>query len=291
MTALLKLVRLFFYYSPRFRGKGRIFNLIYKAAAGLCRRLPENIIVRSRDGRKFRADLNDTIYKNLFFTGYYEREETLLLQDMIGHGDTVFDIGANFGWYTTLFSKLTGDEGKVYAFEPVPWIFDELKKNISLNTLPGNIILSNTALGDEEKEVEMNVFSNLPHGHASISDLGREDARKFKAHMTTLDEFAEAKGIETADLVKLDVEGAELMVLKGGLGFLSRTGPMIVFEANPETSQAFGYHPDDIIALLRDAGYTDFRTAGRKGLVCIETVQDITRSISVFCSKNGPAED
>jgi FkbM family methyltransferase len=86
--------------------------------------------------------------------GGWDFEETKFLKKIIKKGDTVIDVGANIGYYTLLFSKLVGKEGKIYAYEPLPENFKLLKKNIFINKYK-NIVLINRALSNKEKNAKL----------------------------------------------------------------------------------------------------------------------------------------
>jgi len=71
------------------------------------KKLPDNVLVYATDGRKFHINLNERIYRSLYFLGVYEPNENKILSRIIRPGNIVTDIGANFGWYTTLFAKFS----------------------------------------------------------------------------------------------------------------------------------------------------------------------------------------
>ncbi len=257
----LKLALLYGRYFPDHRGKGRILNAFLRVSNALPHNLstpPRNLIVSSKDGRKFRVNLNDRIYRGLFLMGHYEKHETEILRKIVKKGDVVFDIGANFGWYTTLLAELVGPKGQVHSFEPVPTIFDELRFNLGLNGLTDNIFLNNFALGMEEGTVTLHLFAGLSTGHASISSLGRDDYITFESRIMPLDRYISDNSVGRVDLVKCDVEGAEMMVIKGGSALFSRRcAPIVLIERNMETYERFGYNPEDLLLQLSE--YNQYR--------------------------------
>jgi FkbM family methyltransferase len=185
---------------------------------------------------------------------------------MIRSDDILIDVGANFGWYTTLFSKLVEKKGQVHSFEPVPWIFNELQKNVRLNTAHGDIFANQYALGNRLQKIEMFVFSGLPCGHASMSKLGRDDHACYKCPMTTLDNYIFEKGIKNVHIIKCDVEGAEMFVLKGA------------------ESPQFGYQPCDLLRYLQSKnGYVFYRITKRY-LKMLSSVHDYKNGDNVVCA-------
>jgi FkbM family methyltransferase len=286
MILLYKLIKYLYDTNP-FKGKERILTFLLKTYK-ILHNTPEKIIMTASDGRRFNADLYDRIYSSLYFTGYYEKNETLYMERAIQKGDIVLDIGANFGWYTTLFSKLVGERGQVHVFEPVPWIFELLISNVQLNNLPDNINLNNVALGDREEEIGINVFKSLSHGHASISSLGRNDNEVFPAKMERLDDYLK-KNLHDKNirLIKMDVEGAEMLVIKGSENLLRNANNIkIIFEINFETSSAFGYAPVDLFMQLSEYGFGDFNKIIRGGKPQeIEDLNIIEHGDNIVCSK------
>ena len=234
------------------------FRLTLKRFLGGTYHSIPNCIIQHNDGRQIRVG-PDSIYWGIYCGHDFEPGASSVVRKLLSEGDVVVDIGANFGWYTTLFGTLIGDKGKVYAFEPVPKIFEQLSENIAINNLNERCVTNRMALGDEQKTVNLNVFHDLPASHSSISDLGRDGFESFSADMDLLDNFLIKESISKVDFLKCDVEGAELIALRGAKNLLNdENAPLIMFECNKETSAAFGYTPSEIFRLCKDAGYSHF---------------------------------
>ena len=228
-------------------------------ATRLSRELPGEISVITTDGRELLIDTANGSYKYLYFIGEYEPAISNILKKIVKPGNTCLDIGANIGWYTTLFQKLVGNEGEVHAFEPVQPIFERLKRNVRLNEPPKNVRLNNLALGDIETTVDLHVFSELPDGHASISTFDHKDYEVFPSRMTTLDSYLSENNIANVDLVKIDIEGAELMMLKGASKLFSQNQPPILeIEMALATTSGFNYLPNDLIEYIDNQADYDF---------------------------------
>jgi FkbM family methyltransferase len=287
---LLKLVRLYTYNTPISKGKYRL----YETALKLCRNRPDSIEVGVKDGRRLSANLTTGMHDQVFFLGEFERAVTRIAASLIKPGDVCLDVGANFGWYTTLFGARIGDRGGVHSFEPVPATFRELERNIELMGSPANVYLNNMALGDKPGTVVLNLFEGLPTGHASLSSQGRADASAFDCPMITLDSYLEEKGIEKVDLVKVDIEGAEIMFLNGaGKLFEQAVPPVFLMEMALQQTRNFGYLPNDLIEFIGARGnYGFFAVDELNGkLRRIDGFAPDDIGANVFCVPRGTHEE
>lgn len=250
-----KLIRLYTFHSPLKRGRNRLSNLAFHLSPDV----PREIVAKTIDGQNLLIDTTNKSYKYVYFLGDYEAAISDIFRKIVESGDICFDIGANIGWYTTLFQKLVGPEGRVHSFEPIPPIFEHLDRNVRLNSPPGNVMLNNAALGNEEGSVDVHVFSSLPHGHSSIATFGYTDFETYQSKITTLDLYLSNHDIGKVSLVKMDVEGAELMVLKGAATlFEQKRPPVLEIEMALATTRGFGYLPNDLIEFIRSKADYDF---------------------------------
>ena len=177
-----ELIRFYTFHSPIKKGRHRLSDLAFR----LTPNVPREILVKTVDCRELFIDTANSSYKYIYFLGEYESAISNIFRRLIGPGDTCLDVGANIGWYTTLFQKLVGSAGQVHAFEPVQQTFRHLERNVKLNSPPDNVTLNNLALGNEKKEVDLHVFADVPDGHSSISTFGKSDFQTFTSTMTTL---------------------------------------------------------------------------------------------------------
>ena len=244
----LKFIRLYTFYSPIRKGKYRLFEFALRN----CGKLPSKLITKTTDGRKINVHLADKMYDTVYFLGEYEMAVSKIITEIVRKTDVCIDAGANYGWYATLLAHL--GVNKVYAFEPVLPTFQKLEKNFELAGNPTNLVVNNLALGDEEKQITLHVFENQPDGHASISTMGNESYLEFDAQMTTLDNYlADKLSQETQiNFMKVDVEGAEMLLLRGAKCLFNQTvPPMIIMEMALQTSRHFGYKPNELIEFIR----------------------------------------
>jgi FkbM family methyltransferase len=191
--------------------------------------------------------------------GSYERDELNMQLKLIEPAFHILDVGANDGWYAINFAKRF-PTSKIYAFEPIPETYRYLTENISLNRIE-NINANNFGFSNAEGSFDF-YFDAALSGNASLANVsGIEDRRVIRCTVKKMDDFIEENKIRI-DFIKCDVEGAELLVLQGGMNAIKEDLPIIFSEMLRKWSAKFNYHPNDIIALLRDAGYQCFTATG-----------------------------
>lgn len=206
--------------------------------------------------------------------GSLEKAEADIAFRLIREGDTVFDIGANIGWYTLTLSRLF-KRVKICAFEPIPETFRQLERHAAVNGAR-SARLFNFGFSDKA-ETKTFYFSPRNSVNASAADLAGGGC-EVVCKVRRLDDFARGKHV---DFIKCDVEGAELLVFKGGLKTIARCRPVILTEMLRKWAAPFGYHPNEIIDLLAGLGYRCFTAKGRK-LVPFGRMTDKTVETNFF---------
>jgi FkbM family methyltransferase len=169
----------------------------------------------------------------IFSFGIYEISGTRFLQAVLRPGMTVVDVGANSGYYSLWASRLVGPTGRVYAFEPVPDLEAGLRHNVALNAI-GNITVRSEAISESTGTAVLHVsHASKNTGLSSLvlnQDVGA-DSERLEVQTITLDELAEQIS-EPIDFIKIDVEGAEEMVIRGATQLLAaERAPAILFES------------------------------------------------------------
>lgn len=250
---LLSAVSWYSNYVPLERGKSPLQQLAIRALG------PTELTAISEDGDRFLLRFpEDHNWEDLYFRGVFETGTSRLFKQILRPDDVVFDIGANLGWYTVLFARFL-TRGLCHAFEPQPIMFERLQQNCELNRLGANLTLNPVALGQKEGTAELFSFRNLGAGQASLSSLGREDYSVVSVPLTTLDRYLDTTGISKVDVIKMDVEGAEMSVFKGAQSiFRLRHPPIWLLEMNRETASNFGYAPEDLLGFLERHGRWNF---------------------------------
>jgi FkbM family methyltransferase len=183
--------------------------------------------------------------------------EIAIFRSVVRPGDTVFDLGANTGQYTCLFSTLVGVRGAVHSFEPIPPTFAMLQKNVARHSGKCPVFLNNAAVGDSEGRIKMFVADGRFTEASMVRHNSEAPVAMFECPVITLDSYAKKNNIGKVDVVKCDVEGAELLAMKGAKSILKGKNPPILFlEAWSGWTKDFGYRPADLFGFLeREAGY------------------------------------
>jgi FkbM family methyltransferase len=280
--ALLNAVRLYTFNTPIAKGKWRLYQTILKFVNNKPRTLPTKL----KDGRELIVDLSTGMQETVYFIGEYEQPITAIASEMITEGDVCLDVGANFGWYTTLMSLRSGKTGAVHAFEPMPKTYRELERNREAARHPDRIYINNFALGDREDVVQINMFDDLPSGHASLSAKGESRVSAFDCRLTTFDSYLVDHDISHVNFVKVDIEGAEMMFLRGAERlFEQEVPPVLLMEMALAQTRNFEYIPNDLIEFIAEraeyAFYKVEETVGR--LIPISGFEPDDIGANVFC--------
>lgn len=157
-----------------------------------------------------------------------ERANQDLYADLVREGDTVIDAGANWGVHTLCLAQLTGASGKVHAFEPHPEVVEELRWNVERNHLR-QVSIHACGLLDREDMLPFVLGSSTKSSHVSVSTTS-SSASALQVPCRPLDSIVEEMDLHSLRLIKLDVEGAESMALRGAANTIARFRPHLVIE-------------------------------------------------------------
>jgi FkbM family methyltransferase len=200
------------------------------------------------------AMINEDVGWRLFVDGEYERRELDAISKFALDGEIILDIGANIGIYSILLAK-SAPLGTVYAFEPVPRNRAFIAFNAMINGLK-NVIIEPSVVSDTVGEIEFTESEDA--AYSSILDTGRKSPGKtFKIASNTLDNFVLSLG-KKVSIIKIDVEGAELLVLRGGTALLTNPDlrpAAILVELNSVNQKPYGYGPAELVSFLNSMGY------------------------------------
>lgn len=212
-------------------------------------------VLRTRYGFLMELDLQDWIPQEIYLTGVFEPGCSNLLSALLKPGDTVIDVGANIGYFTLLGASLVGNSGRVLAVEPNPEVRAQLERNLSRNGMR-NVQLFDCALSDAEEELTLFIG---PPDNTGISSFRtpRDSTRSITVRTIPFDiGFPPAQ--TRAAMVKVDVEGAELRVLRGMRHYLARNSPDLIIELSPDYLQDLDANIFELYDLLAEHGYCGY---------------------------------
>jgi FkbM family methyltransferase len=187
-----------------------------------------------------------------YLYGGWEPEAQAVMLRAIKPGMTTYDLGANYGMHALLMARLVGAAGNVYAFEPVPNIFNALKENVEINQLK-QIKCIPSGVWDKNGKIQFFTGDHLGAGH--IAEAGDESGSEMQVDVVSLDDFIFNQGHHPPDFIKIDVEGAEGKALCGAWRSLETYHPTLLIDLhNPEQDVAVG-------SVLQRLGYKARRTS------------------------------
>ncbi|MER3501893.1 MAG: hypothetical protein C4295_10580 [Candidatus Fervidibacterota bacterium] len=200
----------------------------------------------------------------------YEPNTQAFLKGFLKTGMTVLDIGAHHGFYTLLAARCVGLVGKVTAFEPSPRERRRLIWHVRLNRCP-QVLVEPFALSDREGTMELYLTQDNSANSLSPPKIS-PIVGKVTVKVTTLDAYCQRNRIERVDLVKMDAEGAELLILQGAKKLLQgKLRPVIITEVNPQTAVRFGYSVDDLKAFLTELKFHCVAVPGEENVIAAPT--------------------
>jgi FkbM family methyltransferase len=227
-----------------------------------------------RQGLRWLLNPSDFVQSTFFWTGEFETWDWYHFLALLKPEAIVFDIGANFGYYSALTALLLNDKGHVYAFEPCRKTYDRLHTNILLNRLQSSVTAVPIALSDHCGSA----YLDQTEGNSGATHISKQgDA----ITLDTVDHFCETHPIPRIDVIKIDVEGHELHVLTGAKQAIERWRPNIMIEFNPEALQRFGASAAQLENLLRSWGY-QLSVPDRKKLIPFDRVPAGWQILNVF---------
>jgi FkbM family methyltransferase len=212
-------------------------------------------------------------------------------------GDIVIDGGSNIGFFALLAATKLLGEGRVYAFEPDPITFSLIQKNVICNGFEGVIQPERLALTDREGTFDFVVNDEEPMLSSLVAD-NTQTSRHVRVEGVRLDGFLASSGIERADVIKLDLEGAEPLALQGARALLPTTR-LLIFEANEPQLLQLGVSPIELVEETALAGKFDSVSFidERSERVCrwepreFESALSDYKFINVVCTRSSALED
>ena len=161
---------------------------------------------------------------------------------------------------------------EIHSFEPMPTNFNKLKANLELNNST-KVLANNFGLSDSNEFMKMYYNSSLT-GATSVKQNIEICNELIECQFKKMDDYVLQNDINRIDFIKIDIEGAELLALKGALNSIRDFLPILFLELLRKWSINFNYHPNDVINLLKDLGYSCYSIG--KTLIKIDSITDET---------------
>lgn len=233
--------------------------------------------------------LSEHMQRRIFWMGYYNKEVVALLDKLVQSGMVVLDVGANIGEISLVCAKRVGPAGSVISFEPIDEIADELQKNVDRNQLQ-QVTVVRAGLSDKAA-TQVPIYASCGQrsqgdehgGLGSLYGENAEDAPVQFIEVTTLDAYLAQSSVTKVDIIKVDIEGAELPFLRGAEHTLRTHRPYLIIEVQDISAAAAGYTASDILDYLSSLSYT-FECIGRNGRLAPLTVSGLSEYQNVLCT-------
>ena len=237
---------------------GAGMNIRFKIYKALRRsRLVLTVRANWHGGTSVEVTLPSDFGRCLWVGGCFEPNETAFLASVLRPGMTVVDVGANIGLYTLLAAHLVAPGGTVVAVEPSPREQVSLRRNLAANGRFA-VRVRTEALGRTDGTATLHVTDVEHAGHNTLGAPVYADTSvidKIEVPVMTFDHLVREEGLERIDAVKIDVEGAEELVLRGGEASLRRFRPLVLLELQDTSLRTLGSSAEKVISLLESLDY------------------------------------
>lgn len=227
-------------------------------------------LVAKRLGILFNLELNEAIDSSLYFSGTYENDLIEFSKKIVKPGMIIFDIGANCGVHTLHLASLLKGTGSIYAFEATDYAFGRLQKNLELNpTLKTHVYPVQVYLKDQAQDaLETHVAASWDIDRR-VDDQDRHllnggFLKEVTKTQLTLDSWVSLNQIQKLDLIKLDVDGNEVIILRGAQNTIKSYRPLIIMELSPIHFEDRQDTFIEQVDLISRHGYDFFDMKGRQ---------------------------
>jgi len=204
-------------------------------------------------------DPYDVVSRYILRFGEWEPKTWHALEQHVPAGGTFVDVGAHLGWYSLKAAKVVGPKGRVIAVEPNHETLLRLRDNIRASGASAVIVVAPVACSDSETTLTFYAAHRSNTGASSLSSANASGvgpiAASYQVRTRRLDDIVREAGVTRVDAVKIDVEGAEFLVLKGAVETLDRYRPVVSVELTDPTLKSMGSSAEEVMAFMRAHGY------------------------------------
>jgi len=249
-TSIPQLARLFFSSFPYQNGKWTLWR-IYKNLFSTAQF--KKGTYNTNHGFKLNLENERYIEKYIYYWGEWEGNETHFIKEFLPKDGLFIDIGANIGYFSCLAASIVGNKGHVFSFEPVPQSFQLLSKNIHLNNFH-NITAYQIAASNKKGSMLL----AKPKNPCALEMVTTRNASTTKPHWEIpserVDEIVDRN--QSIDMIKIDIEGAEMLALAGLVEHLSKqNAPIVLCEVNDSFLTDMGSSAEKLMAYMINLGY------------------------------------
>ena len=239
-------------------------NILYRTRRFI---IPADNVITTVEGVRLLIKRDD-YFNNMAIYNYLNTYMLMFLRNVLLLGDTIIDVGANFGQIAVIGKKLVGRKGRVFAVEPDTNVIKTLKRNVEINQLElGDITVVDGAFSDTDGRADFHqskqsVFSTLsPAANKYITTIG-----VITVGTQRIDTFLAAQAIINVRLIKIDVEGFEQHVLQGASELIGKGDTIFIVEHHPYALMCNNCNLDDLLRLFPVNKYAAFALAEQEGL-------------------------
>jgi FkbM family methyltransferase len=218
-------------------------------------------------GLRMCLNIRDLIHQTILIEGCWDPQLTPFVKEHLHRGSVFVDIGAHSGYFSLLAGKEVGPTGVVLAIEPSPKAAQELRLNIEASNLE-NVIVEEVACSDLGEPTFLYLHNDSNSSMSSLSSRNVSDGEKVRVECVGLDALAEKHALHRVDLIKIDVEGAELGVLRSGRRTIEKFLPVIVLELDPALLKGFDADINEALDWFKELGYDVKPMGGHNNYAC-----------------------
>lgn len=233
-------------------------------------------VTACRHGLTFCLDLGQLLDNTVYFEDVWEPASNNVFSRLVSPGMTVLDIGANVGIHTLTLARMVGESGIVYAIEPTDWAFHKLLINTKLNPRLAPLVRA--------RQIALSDHSAGPTPYKYRAQWKKSggyiaDEEGTTEHLTLWD-FWRAEEFQRLDFIKLDVDGFETRILRGGAKLLQKFKPVLLVEMSDFFQKRCGGSGEEMVRILDGLGYEFYH----------EDLSDIGESLVTLLAKLGEWE-
>lgn len=222
----------------------------------------------------------------IVYTKLPEYPEMVLMKKRLKQKGIFFDVGANMGAFTMLAASLI-TKGKVYAFEPIPSVLKILYQNVNLNQLQDRVKIIEKVVSNNNGKEKFIIQDVAEYSHISYSDTYKDVAKGISIPSIRLEDYCKGEKINFIDMMKIDVEGAEMKVLEGIEPYISKGQIGLFIIELCAHSHMYGNNHQQVLDYLRKFGYLTFMMDNKLRLKEIKQIKKVdTYNIVAFLKKD-----